>query len=43
MNIWNVRKVREKNVLACLLNTYEKGDCENLETSFTPDFFRNKG
>ena len=43
MNIWNIRKVREENVLAGLLNTYEKKDLENFVTDFTKGFFRGKG
>ena len=43
MNIWNIRKVREENVLAGLLNTCEKKDIENFVTDFTPGFFRGKG
>ena len=43
MNIWNIRKVREENVLSGLLNTYEKKDFENFVTDFTPGFFRGKG
>ena len=43
MNIWNMRNVREENMLAGLLNTYEKKDLENFVTDFTPGFFRGKG
>ena len=43
MNIWNIRKVREENVLSGLLSTYEKKDFENFVTDFTPGVFRGKG
>ena len=43
MNVWNIRKVHEENVLSGLLNTYEKKDFENFVTDFTPGFFRGKG
>ena len=43
MDIWNMRKVRDENVLGGLLSTYEKKDLENFVTDFTPGFFRGKG
>ena len=43
MNIWNIRKVREENVLSGLLNRYEKKDFKNFVTDFTPVFLRGKG
>ena len=43
MNIRNIRKVCEQNVLAGLLNTYEKKDLENFATDFTPGFFEGRG
>ena len=43
MNIWNIRKVREENVLSGLLNMYKKKDFENFVTDFTPGFLRGKG
>ena len=43
MNIWNIGKVREENVLVGFLNTCKKKHFENLVTDFTPGFFRGKG
>ena len=43
MNIWNIRKVCEENVLSGSLSKYEKKDFENFVTDFTPGFFRGKG
>ena len=43
MNIWNMRKVREENVLGGLLKTYEKKDLEHFVTDFTPGFLKGRG
>ena len=43
MNIWNIKKVREENLLAGLLNMYERKDFENFVTDFTPGFFEGRG
>ena len=43
MNIWNIGKVREENVLVGLLNACKKKKLENFVTDFTPGFLEERG